>query len=163
MQGESSYVLTNTIQQIFANNTKELKASNLLKGKKKVARTELELALTILLVELASCDQSFDQKEYRLIAAGLRRVFGTCLGDVTALVNRAQVVTQNLRGSKQFSELLRDNISEEHKEQIIEVIDQVIMADGVEDPYETYLRHKFADALGVDLEKLKARKQKPKE
>ena len=105
---------------------------------------DLELALAILLVELASCDQNFDMPEYHIISLGLYRLFGTGKDQVTALVNQAQGILANLRGTSKFANLLKDNLSEEQRKAIMEVIDDVITADGKVDGYETYFRHKLS-------------------
>ncbi len=55
----------------------------------------------------------------------------------------------SLRGPNKFVELLAKNLSAAQKSQIMEVIDECIMADEVEDGYETYLRHRFAEMLGI--------------
>lgn len=121
----------------------------------KLNKRELELALTVLLVELASCDQSFDMPEYHIISLGLYRMFGTSKDQVTALINQAQTVLQNLRGTSRFAGLLKDNLGEEQRRSILEIIDDLITADGKVDGYETYLRHKLAGLLGVPLTPLK--------
>lgn len=124
------------------------------KGKLK-NKKDLELALTVLLVELASCDQNFDMPEYHIISLGLYRMFGTSKDQVTALVNQAQTVLGNLRGTSRFAGLLKESLPEEERKAILEIIDDLIMADGQVDGYETYLRHKLAGLLEVPLPPLR--------
>ena len=112
----------------------------------------IELAVAILLVDLASIDQNFDMEEFSVIRDGLNRIFGTTGDEVSKLVNQATLVLRNLRGTSKFAEVLRDSLSNEDKKEIINLIDQVIAADSKMDDYEVYLKHKFADLLGLKTE-----------
>ncbi|MBN8548270.1 MAG: TerB family tellurite resistance protein [Deltaproteobacteria bacterium] len=145
-------ILQNTVNNIFQNNEKLLQRQGSANtSRPSIAKKDMELALTVLLVDLAGCDQSFDIQEYNIIQNGLRRVFGTTKSEVTALINQANLTLKNLRGSGRFANLLKDSLDQAQREVIMEVIEDVIAADGVEDGFETYLRHKFADLLGVSL------------
>ena len=44
------------------------------------------------------------------------------------------------------------NLTVEQKRTVLTIVDDLIAADGVEDGFETYLRCKFADLLGVNDE-----------
>ena len=120
--------------------------------KRKVPLGELELAFAVVLVDLAACDQHFAPKEYQVISNGLRRLFSTPKERVKSLVNQANVVLANLRGTSRFAMMLRDNLDDDEKRAVMETIDDLIGTDGVEDGFETYLRTKFADLLGMPTE-----------
>lgn len=145
-------ILQTTVADIFQNNeqviSRQLRPAA---SGKKLNKRDLEVALTVLLVDLAGCDQNFDMQEYNLIQNGLRRVFGTSKTEVTALINQANLTLKNLRGSSRFATLLKDSLDAQQRAVIMEVVEDVIHADGVEDGFETYLRHKFASLLGVEL------------
>ena len=111
---------------------------------------DLELALTVILVDLASSDQKFEPQEYQIINAALYRLFGTPRDKVQKLVNQATLVLANLRGTTRYAELLRDHLDLEHKQLIIQMMDDLILADGEQDGFEIYLRHKFLDILGFE-------------
>lgn len=110
---------------------------------------QLELALTVLLVDLASSDQTFDQQEYTVIVYGLMRLFGTQKHDVSTLVNQAQNQLRNMRGIERFGSLLKDNLSIDQREAIMEIVEDLIHSDGEVDEFEVYLRHKLMGLLGV--------------
>lgn len=155
-------LLQSTVQGIFNNNDKIIERQiGTVKSRPVVPRKDMELALTVLLVDLAGCDQNFDMQEYNIIQNGLRRVFGTNKTEVTALVNQANQTLKNLRGAGRFAGLLKDSLDQAEREVIMEVIEDVISADGVEDGFETYLRHKFADLLGVQLKQAEAAAKAP--
>lgn len=148
-----SQILLKNIQRMFSNNgvaiNSEHKWLKSLKSNKGPSKHDLELAVSVLLVDLASCDQNFDQQEYEVIVNGLRRLFGTQRTEVRALINEANTLLAGLRGPTRFAELLREHLPPEQKVAIMDIIDQTIAADNTEDGFETYLRHKFAEMLGM--------------
>lgn len=148
MKDENSEKFSETLDKIFEKNEDVLKNTKCFKNRS-VSKIDLEVALTVLLVDLASCDQNFDQQEYQMISKGLRQMFGTSKEDVSKLVNQAELVLKNLRGTSQFVQTLKNNLDSTEKEAIIGIIDDIIAVDGVEDGFETYLRAKFVDMLGV--------------
>lgn len=121
------------------------------KGKKKATLRDLELAMTVLLVELASCDQNFDQNEYDLIVSGLKSVLGTERTNVSQLVNQANLALANLRGTAQYGDILRENLRESDREAILEIVEKIINADGKIDGYELYVRNRLAKMLGLAI------------
>ncbi len=150
MSKEKNDLIVSTLDKIFDKNDQLTKDKMKFQEKIGVSVQELELALTVLLVDLASCDQNFDQDEYQIISQGLMRVFGTSKEGISKLVNQANLVIANLRGTTKFAELLRDNLDSEKKSVVMEVIDEIIAADGVEDGFETYLRSKLCGILGIE-------------
>lgn len=155
MNEARSNILGNAIDTIFANSaqnqTQWARNSSKNKGKQPTAKKQLELAMAVLLVELASCDQNFEPREYNLIASGLMRVFGTPRSEISALVNRAKLTLENFNGTTRFAELLKNNLDENIRAQIMDVVNDVIMADGIEDGFEIFLRQKFAKILDVSM------------
>lgn len=149
---ESTNLFGQAISDIFAQHDSLLTNTQKRAAEKRGAKkTELELALVVILVDLASCDQNFDSEEFQVISRGMRRVFGTQKTDILELIQRAQGVISNLRGTASFAQLLRDNTSSTQKELIAQLIEEVIAADGVEDGFETYLRAKYYEILGIPL------------
>ncbi|MCB0328125.1 MAG: TerB family tellurite resistance protein [Bdellovibrionales bacterium] len=147
-----SAALKATVQQLLAQ--QEVAIDKAHKERKRytgnVAKRDIELAVTVLLVDLASSDQDFDPAEYQVIVRGLMRMFGTPKHEVSALVNQAQNVLRNMRGIGRFGATLKDNLSLDERETVMDVIEEVIAADGVEDDYEIFLRQKLKGLLGLD-------------
>jgi uncharacterized tellurite resistance protein B-like protein len=140
----------NTLDQIFSekqlsHSRKQLKNKNTTGAPSK----DLEVALAVLLVDLACCDQTFNPKEYAVISNGLRRLFGSNNEQVSLLVNQAKGILADLRGTQQFADKIKKELSHEDKLIVLEIINEVIAADGQEDGFEVYLREKFKTLLGV--------------
>ena len=144
----SSDEFQNTLSQFLPQDSSFINGS--IKRKGGASKKDLEVAFTVLLVDLATCDQNFDPREYQVISHALMNLFGTTPQQVKELINRAQLVIQNLRGTSKFAELLRENLDLDQKKAILQVIDNVIDADDAEDGFETYLKHKFRDLLGFE-------------
>ena len=147
-----SQVLRGAIGDIFARHNSTLNFSLVTSKNVKRKDSDIQFAVTVLLVDLASCDQNFDAQEYETICVGLKRLFGTTPAQVKDLVHQAKLTLGNLRGLERFANLLREHLSEDEKVKVFEVIDEVIKADGVEDGFEIFLRMKFASMLGVKIE-----------
>lgn len=114
-------------------------------------KAELELALTVLLVDLAQSDQNFDTTEYQVIVDGVHRIFGSNALQVKALVNQAMLVLKDLRGTERFGSLLKENLTGDQRLAIMEVVGEVINSDGAEDGFEKYIRYKISSVLGIEL------------
>ena len=149
---DKAQIISGAVRDIFNTHNRNMGLSGYSPASQKrgsaKARSELELALTVLLVELASADQSFEQSEYQLIANGLKSLFGTPKSEIQALVNQANNILANLRGTSRFAELLRDNLTEVQRQAVVDIINEMIAADGREDGFEVYLRNKIATILG---------------
>lgn len=115
----------------------------------KVSQHQLELAFTVLLVELASSDEGFAQKEYQVIVLALHRVFGVTRDRAQRLVNEAVTILKDLRGTAEYALLLREHLSREELSLVARCIDDVIEADGVHDGFELYHRRRFRELLGL--------------
>jgi uncharacterized tellurite resistance protein B-like protein len=108
---------------------------------------ELEYALTVLLVELASSDENFDQEEYHTIMLSLQRIFNTDRSKVKEYVNRATVSISQVRGTTAYARLLRDNLSLEDRKIITDIISELISSDGKHDPFEVYHQNRIKHIL----------------
>ena len=143
----------NAYQSIFQASDRaagtELSFSQALKD---VSKDELALALTVLLVDVASADGDFKQTEYEVISSGLHRLFGTGKDQVQRFVNQAQQILGSLRGTSKYSDLLKTNLDDADRKLVFSVIQELIEADGQEDPFEVYLRSKLAKALDISFE-----------
>ena len=148
---KSNQIVSDQVLQQFKNpNTRY--ANQIRRNLRRAAtkKSDLELALTIILVDVASCDGSFDQAEYRVISCALRTILGSCRTDMTKLVNQANLALANLRGIGRYAQILCDCLEENERKFILQAVENIIMADGREDDFETYMRHKLTDLLDLE-------------
>lgn len=156
-QFNSKDIVSNTINNIFHGNNRYLQntkvhISHTKSKNKQVASNEVKLALTVLLVELASADGSFEMPEYNSICLGLKQVFNIDRSEMQRLINQASTVLAGPRGTSHFAETLSKSLSDDQKKEVIDIIDELISADGRVDGFEVYLRQKYLRLLGVSEE-----------
>lgn len=112
---------------------------------------ELEFALTLMLVDIASCDDpGMSRQEYQVILDAVRNVFKLGVADVQQLVTRAQTFLARNNGIESYVKLLRDNLPEDARRAIQREIEEIVRADGVEDGFERYFALKYEKLLGLD-------------
>lgn len=139
---------------IFEENEKLLRKQDKKASHGKVAQNELHLAVVVLLVDLASTDSHFDSREFLTICVGMQRLFEISQPEVLNLISQAKKIIASMRGVDRFATLLKEQIDEAKRREIMHIIDNVIAADGRQDDFEIYLKHKFEFLLG--LEKVKS-------
>jgi len=111
---------------------------------------ELQIAVAALLIEAARMDDDFSLEERRTIERVLAERFNLSpdkLRDLFVAAERA------VRGSTQFfpfTQQIVKNISHEDRGQILEMMWQVVYADGVLDPHEDMLLRRIAGLIHVD-------------
>ena len=115
---------------------------------------QLELALAVLLVELASSDEGFAQKEYQVIILALHRVFGVPRDRAQRHINEAVTVLKNLRSTSEYAIKLSEHLSRDELTLVARCIDDVMDADGVQDGFEIYYRRRFRELLGIPADNL---------
>ena len=87
--------------------------------------------------------------EYNSICMGLKQVFGIDRKEMQRLINQAGVILSGPLGTSHFAETLSKSLNNDQKQQVMEVVNDLIAADGREDGYETYLRQKYLRLLGI--------------
>jgi len=112
--------------------------------------SDLQVAVAALLIEAARMDDNFSLEERRTIERVLTERFSLGpdkLRDLFVAAERA------VRGSTQFfpfTQQIVKNISHEDRGQILEMMWQVVYADGVLDPHEDMLLRRIAGLIHVD-------------
>lgn len=150
----SHNLLEQAVNQFFSSSEKHVRESFFQRpqsGKRsKSLRKELEFALTLVFVDLASCDDNgMDSREYQAILDSMRRIFGIGVTDVQKLVSSAQQVLRNFSGLASFTQLLKENLSEDERRMVQEQIQDIIKADGVKDGFELYFAKKYEKLLDL--------------
>jgi uncharacterized tellurite resistance protein B-like protein len=110
---------------------------------------DAEFAVALILVELASSDQNFDQEEYHIIYMALQTLFGCDRAKSRNLINRALLTLKQLRGTVPYVELLRDVLSDFQKENFIDILKEMMTADGVIDPFEVYHLNRIVSIIST--------------
>ena len=154
MEDSNSKNLRNSVygQILQSGNQSSGEASTIGDGLKGLSKDELELAFTVVLVDIASSDEHFDPAEYEVISSGLRRLFGTTKEQVKILVNQSRQILDSLRGTARYTDQLRENLSEADRWAVFSIIEELVEADSKEDPFEVFMRSRIARALDLKIE-----------
>ncbi len=120
----------------------------------------IQIATAVILLEVAHADEEFSKSEHARIIDILRTQFSL---DEESVQELMQVSDEELRKSIDlwhFTEIINNNYSAEEKYQVIEMVWQVIYADGRLDKYEDYVVHKLARVLHISHDRMIEAKMK---
>ncbi len=121
---------------------------------------ELHLAAAALLVEAAKIDDCFDEEERARVGALLRGRFELDAGDAESLIEAAEARTETASGLYGFTSEIRRHFDHGERVAMIEMLWNVVYADGVLHDFEANMLRRVAGLLYVtDRESGNARKR----
>jgi uncharacterized tellurite resistance protein B-like protein len=109
----------------------------------------LKVATCALLIEMASIDNEFDLVEKERITGYFRDNFGLTETEIKRLFDLAKEQLDTRIDLWGFTNLINLNYSTEQKMKVIEIIWEVIYADGKLSAHEDYLVHKLYKMLNL--------------
>jgi uncharacterized tellurite resistance protein B-like protein len=123
---------------------------------------DIRIATCALLLEMSHIDGEFSPSERERVLSILKRNFDLSGEYATALLEASN---EELKGSVdlwQFTNCINQNYSIEEKIQVVEMVWNVVYADGKLDKHEDYLVHKLATLLRLTHKQLIEAKLKVK-
>ena len=123
---------------------------------------DIRIATCALLLEMSNIDGEFSALERESIISILKRNFDLSDEHATTLLEASN---EELKGSIdiwQFTNLINQNYSIEDKIRVVEMVWDVVYADGKLDKHEDYLVHKLATLLRLTHKQLIEAKLKMK-
>ena len=109
----------------------------------------VEMAASVLLIEMARADFEQDDLENEMIIELLKEYFLLDHEDAHDLFHEAEKITDNSVSLHEFTRTLHETLNEEAKNEIIEMLWRLALVDDSLDRYEDYLVRKVADLLYV--------------
>ena len=109
----------------------------------------IRLATAVLMADVARADDVFDESEFDRVLQLMEAHFHLAPDDAAELVNRATEEAEGLVSLHSFTDVLHQNLSEDEKARIVELLWNVAYADGNLDKYEDSLVLKISDLLHV--------------
>jgi uncharacterized tellurite resistance protein B-like protein len=113
------------------------------------ADDELRLAAVALLVEAACADGEFDAAERRCIRALIESRFGLTPDEADALLAEATRAVEDSVQILRFTRTVKDRYSYAERVALIEMLWDVVYADGVSDALEAQLMRRIGGLLYV--------------
>ncbi len=127
-------------------------------GRRKI--DELHLAAAALLVEAACHDMNFDESERTKIESLVQARFGLGAEEAATLIEAAEREVVGAVQLLRFTRAIKDRFSHEERVEMIEMLWEVVYADGVLHDYEANLMRRIGGLVYVtDQERGAARKR----
>jgi uncharacterized tellurite resistance protein B-like protein len=109
----------------------------------------LQLAATALLIEAARSDALFNDEERRTIRDLVQRQFGLNGEETGELIAAAEAEAERATQLFGFTKVIADRFSEPERIRLIEMLWEVIYADGQIDAFESNLMRRIAGLIYV--------------
>lgn len=111
--------------------------------------SEIRLAAAVLLVEIARADAGEDEAERELAERLLKQHFELDEVQVQQLMDLASARADESISLFEFTNRLKDALEESQRGDIVEMLWDVVYADGAVDRYEEHLMRRIAELLYV--------------
>ena len=109
----------------------------------------IQIAISTLMIQTAVYDGVFDEQEKSKILELIKKYFNFNEDQKLSLFKIAMKVNDDSNDMQQFTRILNDNMSEEEKLNIIEMLWKIIISDGHIDDYENALIRKISGLLYI--------------
>ena len=116
---------------------------------RKLRGEELRLAAAALLVHAAVIDGNFDTDEHWKLKTLLQTRFELSDGDARQLIKEAETQEREAVDLYRFTSVLCAELDQDGRKRIIEMLWDVVLADGVVHEFEANLVWRAAELLGV--------------
>ncbi len=119
-------------------------------------KKNVEEAYIILMLEIARLDGKIDDSEFNKIKKNYKQIYGD--NNFLENFNRLSSEAKNESSLHPFIEIINASSDKDNKIQALKAIWEVVLADGIIDPYEESLFMQIGDLLKIkrsDLVKIK--------
>ena len=109
----------------------------------------LQLAASVLLIEISRSDAHVSEVEEKIILAALQKTFSLDQEESEKLMSLANDKTDDATSFHEFTREINDRFSADQKINLVKLLWDVALADGEIDKYEDYYIRKITDLLYV--------------
>lgn len=110
----------------------------------------LKTATCVLLLEAATADHNFSAQEEHKILDILKSRYNMSEEDVEELIEKSEREREHSTDLWYFTNQINENMDNEEKYAIMELVWEVIYSDGTLDKFENYVAHKLQNMLNLD-------------
>jgi uncharacterized tellurite resistance protein B-like protein len=111
---------------------------------------KLRVATSVILLEAATADSNFSPQEQEKIIEILKSRFQMNDESVKELIDVSENERKNSTDLWYFTDLLNENLNNEEKYNLMELVWEVIYSDETLDKFENYIAHKLLNMLNLD-------------
>lgn len=115
--------------------------------------TKLKTATCVILLETATADDIFSEEEQRKVIEILKTRFGMSDEEVKELIEESRKARAEATDLWYFTNLINEDLDNEEKYELMELVWEVIYSDGTLDKFENYVAHKLFNMLRIDHSK----------
>ncbi len=112
-------------------------------------KSSIRIATCALLIEMASIDEEFDDVERKRIVDYFKSEYGLPDSDIEELFDLSRKQLDSSIDLWGFTNLINKHYDKDQKIKVIEMIWEVVYADGKLSAHEDYLVHKFYKMLNL--------------
>lgn len=123
---------------------------------------KLKVATSVVLLEAATADSNFSAEEQEKIVEILKSRFHMNDESVKELIDESENERKNTTDLWYFTNIINENLNNEEKYNLMELVWEVIYSDGTLDKFENYIAHKLLNMLNIDHSKFIELKMKVK-
>lgn len=109
----------------------------------------VRIATAAVLLEVAHADELFTADEELQVQNSLQRFFGLDTGESEELVEISNRIREQSIDLWRFTTIINQEVTEEEKQHIIEMLWEIVYTDGRLDRYEDHLLHKLCRVLRI--------------
>ncbi len=131
------------------NRLKSLLSSDAVTAEQMASVGDRQLALAVLLVEAAYIDGTFDEVERAKIRELTQRCFELNEAEIAALIETAESLHRDAVDLVRFTRVVKDWFAPEERVEVIEMLCEVVYADGRIDDFEANLMRRLGGLLYV--------------
>ena len=110
---------------------------------------DIQIAVAALLVEAAKADDEYAAREVALITRSLASLFDLSVEDAEKLRAEGETAQQNALDIHQFTKVAK-TLEPEEKVAFIENLWEIVLSDGVRDPFEDALMRRICGLIYLD-------------
>lgn len=105
---------------------------------------DVRLAVCALFLEMASIDEEFSEEERELVLNMMKEEFDLSEKYINELVEAAEEQRRSTLDLWKFTDMINRNFNVEEKIRVVELLWQIVYADGKLNKHEDYLVHKIS-------------------
>ncbi|MEX0998346.1 MAG: TerB family tellurite resistance protein [Thermodesulfobacteriota bacterium] len=114
---------------------------------------KLRVATSVILLEAATANSNFSPQDQEKIIEILKSRFQMNDESVKELIDESENERKNSTDLWYFTDLINENLNNEEKYNLMELVWEVIYSDGTLDKFENYIAHKLLNMLNLDRSK----------
>ena len=122
----------------------------------------LRTATCVILLEAATADHNFSEEEQEKVIAIMKDRYGMTDEQVEELILESEKARENATDLWYFTNMVNENMDNDEKYRLMELVWEVIYSDGTMDKFENYVAHKLQSMLNLDHSKFIELKMKVK-